>query len=138
MSVGPLVIAASFLLLAGIEKGSRYLTGVLPGVLVFGVGLVITVAPVTATVLAAVDDSHVGIGSAINNAVARVASLLAIAVLPALAGAAGSEASLSDGYTRAMVICAGLAAVGAIICLITVSNTEARHRTSTPEPATVV
>ncbi len=136
MIVGPIVIAASFLLLAGIKSGSGYLTDVLPGVLVFGVGLVITVAPVTATVLAAVEDRYVGVGSAINNAVARVASLLAIAVLPALAGVAGSETSLSDGYTRAMVICAALAAVGAIICLATVDNAEARPRTDTPAPVT--
>ncbi len=137
MTVGPLVVAASFLLMARIEAGSSYLIGVLPAVLVFGVGLVITVAPVTATVLAAVDDTHVGIGSAINNAVARVASLLAIAVLPALAGATGRDASLSDGYAKAMVICAALAALGAVICALTVDNNEARARSISTEPAGV-
>ena len=135
MTVGPLVVGASFLLMARIESGSSYVGGVLPAVLVFGIGLVITVAPVTATVLAAVDDTHVGIGSAINNAVARIASLLAIAVLPALAGATGRGASLSDGYTRAMVICAALAALGAVICALTVDNNEARARSTTTEPA---
>ena len=135
MIVGPLVIAVSFLLMARIAPGSSYLFGVLPGVFVFGVGLVVTVAPVTATVLAAVEDSHVGIGSAINNAVARVASLLAIAVLPALAGATGKGASLSDGYTKAMVICAVLAALGAVICVVTVDNTAARARSNAAESA---
>ena len=134
MTVGPLFVAASFLLMARIESGSSYLVGVLPSVLVFGVGLVITVAPVTATVLAAVDDTHVGIGSAINNAVARVASLLAIAVLPALAGATGRGASLSDGYAKAMVICAGLATLGAVICALTVDNREARPHPASTNP----
>ncbi len=138
MTVGPLVVAASFLLMARIESGSSYLVGVLPAVLIFGVGLVITVAPVTATVLAAVEDTHAGIGSAINNAVARVASLLAIAVLPALAGATGRGASLSDGYARAMVICAALAALGAVICALTVDNDEARARSASTEPAGVL
>ncbi len=137
MTVGPLVVGASFLLMARIESGSEYLVGVLPAILVFGVGLVITVAPVTATVLAAVEDTYAGIGSAINNAVARVASLLAIAVLPALAGATGKGASLSDGYTKAMVICAGLAALGAVICALTVDNDEARARSISTEPADV-
>lgn len=137
MTVGPLVVGASFLLMARIESGSTYLVGVLPAVLVFGVGLVITVAPVTATVLAAVEDTHAGIGSAINNAVARVASLLAIAVLPALVGATGKSASLSDGYAKAMVICAALAALGAVICALTVDNNEARARSISTEPAGV-
>lgn len=137
MTVGPLVVGASFLLMARIESGSEYLVGVLPAVLVFGVGLVITVAPVTATVLAAVEDTHVGIGSAINNAVARVASLLAIAVLPAIAGATGRGATLSDGYAKAMVICAALAALGAVICALTVDNNEARARSGSTEPAGV-
>ncbi len=137
MTVGPLVVGASFLLMARIESGSRYLVGVLPAVLVFGIGLVITVAPVTATVLAAVEDTHAGIGSAINNAVARVASLLAIAVLPALAGASGRGATLSDGYAKAMVICAALAALGAVICALTVDNNEARARSISTEPAGV-
>lgn len=137
MTVGPLVVGASFVLMARIESGSAYLVGVLPAVLVFGVGLVITVAPVTATVLAAVEDTHVGIGSAINNAVARVASLLAIAVLPAIAGASGRGATLSDGYAKAMVICAALAALGALICFFTVSNSEARPKSRVTEPVGV-
>ncbi len=60
----------------------------LPGVVVLGAGLAITVAPLTAAVLAAVDDHHMGVGSAINNAASRIASLLAIAVLPGVAGLA--------------------------------------------------
>ena len=95
----------------------------LPGVLVFGAGLTLTVAPLTTAVLAAVDDAHLGVGSAINNAVARVASLLAVAVLPAAAGiATGSLAGedLTDGFMRAMLIAAALAASGGALAFATI------------------
>ena len=73
-------------------------------------GLALTVAPLTATVLAAVDDDHAGVASAVNNAVARIAGLLAIAVLPAAAGlaSAGAGLDLDDGFGRAMLIAAAL------------------------------
>jgi EmrB/QacA subfamily drug resistance transporter len=123
MIVGPLVVATGFALMSSISPGSGYLTAVLPPVLLFGLGLVITVAPLTATVLAAVDVQYAGVGSAINNAVARVASLLAIAVLPAAAGIATSEAtSLGNGFRTAMLICSALAAIGAVICALTINN----------------
>jgi EmrB/QacA subfamily drug resistance transporter len=131
MTLGPVVIALSFAFLSRIQPGSTYLAGVLPGIMLFGIGLVITVAPLTATVLAAVEDRYAGIGSAINNAVARVAALLAIAVLPALAGIAGKQSSLGAGYERAMQICAALALAGAAICLVTIQNDE-------PVPAAIV
>ena len=86
MTIGPVVIRRGLALLSRVEAGSSCISRVLPGVIVLGFGLAITVAPLTAAVLAAVDDHHAGIGSAINNAAARVASLLAIAVLPAMAG----------------------------------------------------
>jgi hypothetical protein len=99
---------------------------VLPGVLVLGAGLVLTVAPLTAAVLAAVDDHHAGIGSAINNAVARLGSLLAVAVLPAAAGLAGPDGSLdlSSGFARAMVITAAIAAIGGVVAFATVRTAE--------------
>ena len=68
MTIGPVVVGVGLTLLAPIDGGSTYLTGVLPGMVVFGLGLAITVAPLTAAVLAAVDDHHAGVGSAINNA----------------------------------------------------------------------
>ncbi|HUF84957.1 MAG TPA: DHA2 family efflux MFS transporter permease subunit, partial [Acidimicrobiia bacterium] len=73
MTIGPLVVAAGFLLLSGLGPGDSYATGVFPGVTVLGLGLAVTVAPLTAAVLAAVDDHHVGVASGVNNAVARVA-----------------------------------------------------------------
>lgn len=121
MVVGPLIIGVGFALLAQVRPGSRYLTEVLPGVLVFAAGLVVTVAPLTATVLAAVSDARAGVGSAINNAVARIAGLLAIAVLPALSGIGQSgEGSLDQGFSRSMLICGGCAVVGSVICALTI------------------
>jgi MFS family permease len=90
---------------------------VLPGVVVFGLGLSITVAPLTAAVLAAVDDHHAGIGSALNNAAARIASLLAIAVIPAVAGLTDDFVA---GYRRALMISAGMAVVGGALAYATI------------------
>ena len=84
LSVGPVVIAAGLLLMTGIDPGDSYVSSVLPAVIVFGLGLTLVVAPVTATVLAAADARHSGIASGINNGVSRVAGLLAIAILGAL------------------------------------------------------
>ena len=73
LTLGPLVIAVGLLLMTQIDPGDSYVTGVLPALIVFGIGLTLVVAPVTATVLAAADSRHSGIASGINNAVARVA-----------------------------------------------------------------
>src|SRR5205085_8359322 len=83
MTVGPLVVAAGLVLLAQVGAGDGYLSGVLPGVVVFGLGLSATVAPLTAAVLASVEDAHMGVASGVNNAAARVAGLLAVGSLPA-------------------------------------------------------
>lgn len=121
MTVGPLAIAGGFALLTQVKPGGHYATVVLPGVLVFGLGLVITVAPLTATVLASVEDRYAGIGSAINNAVSRVASLLVIAVIPTLAGIkAGTEGSVGSGFVRAMWLCAAMCVIGAVIAWFTI------------------
>jgi EmrB/QacA subfamily drug resistance transporter len=84
MATGPLVAGAGFALLARIDASGDYLADVLPGVLVFGLGLSLTVAPLTATVLGGVEERHAGMASAINNAVARIGSLLAIAAIGAV------------------------------------------------------
>lgn len=91
MCVGPIVGGAGLLMLIGAGADAEYVTEVLPGVLVFGIGLSATVAPLTATALNSVEERHVGIASGINNGVSRIAGLLAIAVLGALiAGQFGS------------------------------------------------
>jgi EmrB/QacA subfamily drug resistance transporter len=87
MGVGPVVAGMGLLLLLRVDAGGRYLEDVLPGVLVFGLGLSATVAPLTATVLSDADPHHSGVASGVNNAIARVAGLLAIAVVGAVCAA---------------------------------------------------
>ncbi|HEX2384562.1 MAG TPA: MFS transporter [Acidimicrobiales bacterium] len=117
MTVGPCVVGVALLLLSRIEPGTSYVDGVLPGMVVLGAGLAVTVAPLTATVLASVDDHHMGIASAINNAASRIASLLAIAVLP---GVTGLSEDFDAGYQQSLVIAAVLAVIGGIISWITI------------------
>jgi EmrB/QacA subfamily drug resistance transporter len=122
MTVGPLLVAAGLVGLGQVGPGDRYLSAVLPSVLVFGLGLATTVAPLTAAVLAAVDEHHLGVGSGVNNAVARLAGLLAVAVLPSLAGvelAAGGNRGL-PGYRTALAISAFLCVAGAVIAAVTI------------------
>ena len=82
----------------------------------FGLGLTLVAAPVTATVLAGADERHAGVASGVNNAVARVASLLAVAALPLIGGITGEAfydpSAMADGFHVAMFACAGLAAIG--------------------------
>jgi EmrB/QacA subfamily drug resistance transporter len=126
LTVGPLVVAAGMLLMTRIDAGDGYLAGVLPAVTVFGIGLTLVVAPITATVLAAADARHAGIASGINNAVARVAGLLAVAVLPLVAGLTGDRfydpAAMADGFRIAMAGCAALAAGGGVLAWLTISD----------------
>jgi EmrB/QacA subfamily drug resistance transporter len=126
LTAGPLVIAVGLLLMTQIEPGDGYVSSVLPGVLFFGVGVTLVVAPVTATVLAAADARHSGMASGINNAVARVAGLLAVAVLPLIAGLTGDKfydpAAMTDGFHLAMVACAVLAALGGLLAWLTISS----------------
>jgi EmrB/QacA subfamily drug resistance transporter len=100
MAAGPIVGGIGLLMLTGVDADSEYLTGVLPGIIVFGLGLAATVAPLTATALDSVEERHVGIASGINNGVSRIAGLLAIAVLGAVI--AGSfEATIDDELASA-------------------------------------
>jgi EmrB/QacA subfamily drug resistance transporter len=126
LTVGPLVIAAGMLLMIRIGHGDSYVTSVLPAVIVFGLGLTLVVAPVTATVLAAADERHSGIASGINNAVARVAGLLAVAILPVVAGLEGhrfyNAHDMSNGFHVAMAATAGLSVVGGLVAWATISS----------------
>jgi EmrB/QacA subfamily drug resistance transporter len=87
MTLGPILGGLGLLLMLRIDADAAYLADVLPGVLVFGLGLAMVVAPLTATVLDSVSEHHVGIASGVNNGISRVAGLLAIAVLGALISA---------------------------------------------------
>ena len=126
MTVGPLICAVALLLMSRIGPDASYLADVLPAVIIFGLGLSLLVAPLTATALGALDDAHAGIASGVNNAVARAAGLLAVAVLPLAAGlGAGSltdPAQLHPVYRNAMLICAGLMVVGGVLAFVLIPN----------------
>jgi EmrB/QacA subfamily drug resistance transporter len=126
MTAGPLVIAAGMVLFARLHGSGDYLTQVLPAVGVFGLGLAINVAPLTATALSAAPAEHSGIASAVNNDVARAASLIAVAVLPVAAGITGDSylhpAALTSGFHKAVLIAAAVAAAAGLLAAATIRN----------------
>jgi EmrB/QacA subfamily drug resistance transporter len=140
MTVGPLICAAALVLLSMVGMHADYWTHVLPAVILFGIGLSTLVAPLTATALGSLDDAHAGIASGVNNAVARAAGLLSVAVLPLAAGiGAGSLTDATDlhpTYRNAMLICAGLMVGGSALAAIFVPTRLPAH-SPTPEPALV-
>ena len=115
LTAGPIVAGAGLLLLALATPGASYVGGVLPGILVFSAGMCLVVAPITSTALGALDPIHAGLASGVNNAIARVASLLAVAVLPAIAGAGAGARLPQHGFRLAMVVAGVLAAAGGVI-----------------------
>ena len=126
MTLGPIVMGAGTMLLRGIGGEVDYWRDVLPGVTVFGLGLALMVAPLTATVLAAAPDRNAGVASGVSNAVARIGSLLAVAVLPVAAGLSGVDyadpVAFDAGYRAAMVACAGMLVVGGLVSWLTIRN----------------
>ncbi len=118
MSVGPLVMAAGTLWLLNVGPQTHYWVDVLPGLTVFGLGLALMVAPLTATVLAATEDRHAGVASGVNNAISRTGSLLSVAALPVLVGLSGNDyavpAVFDTGFERALIACAALLVVGGL------------------------
>lgn len=134
MTVGPLVVAAACLLMIRIDAGAGYLDAVFPAVAVLGLGLAVTVAPLTATVLAAADERHAGIASGVNNAVARTAQLAAVAVVPLAAGITGAAyldpEAFSAGFRVSMAITASLATAGGVLAFVAI-----RRPTPAPAPA---
>ncbi|MDG9673250.1 MFS transporter [Micromonospora sp. DH14] len=124
LAVGPVIAAVGLLLLRGVGPGASYWRDVLPGVLLFGIGLTLVVAPLTASVLAAVQDRFSGVASGFNNAASRAGGLLAVAALPLLVGLSGAgyeqKADLTDAYRAALAWCAGLLLAGAVLALVLV------------------
>ena len=137
MTVGPLICAASLVLLSMVGMHADYVTRVLPAVILFGIGLSALVAPLTATALGSLDDVYAGIASGVSNAVARAAGLLSVAVLPLAAGiGTGSltdAADLHPTYRNAMLICAGLMVGGSALAAIFVPTRLPAHLPK-PEP----
>jgi EmrB/QacA subfamily drug resistance transporter len=122
MTIGPVLCATGVALMTRINKDTSYGVDVLPPVLLFGLGLSFTVAPLTATVLAAASDRHAGLASGVNNAVARVAGLLSVAVLPLIAGLSGeaytNPALLEPAFRTAMWVCSVLLLLGGVLAAV--------------------
>ena len=126
MTVGPIVVGVGMLMFTRVAPGESYWAAVFPAAVVFGLGLALTVAPLTATVLGAVADEEMGVASAVNNAAARLAGLLAVAVLPSVVGLSTelAPAELSDKTSTAILICAALAVLGGVIAFFTVRTSR--------------
>lgn len=123
--VGPLLLAAGFVLLSRLGPEAPYLTSVLPGVLLVALGLSTTVAPLTATVLASAPQRHAGLASGVNNTFARGAQLIGVAAVPVLAGiggegseAHGNTAALVQGFGPAMLMLAGSCVLASLCALL--------------------
>ena len=118
MTIGPIIagIGTTTMLLANVP--TNYWTQLLPGIVLFGLGLSITVAPLTSAILGSIKSSQAGIGSAVNNAVARIAGLLSIAMIGLLIG---NEVNLK-GFHVGIVVCSVLLIAGGIVSAIGIRN----------------
>jgi MFS family permease len=126
MSVGPVVVGGALVLMSRAPDGGPYFTAVLPAVLVLAFGLAVTVAPLTSTALNSVPSGHAGLASAVNNDVARLGSLIAVAVLPALGGITGLSYlhpdELAHGFRRAVVIAGSWCVAGGVAAAVGIRN----------------
>ena len=128
MGAGPLVAAVGILLLVRVGQDVSYVTDLLPALLIFALGLTLTVSPLTATVLADADESDAGIASAINNAIARVAGLIGVSVIGVVVagtlvgGTFAANSASVKAFHQAILACAALVAAGGIIGAIGIVN----------------
>lgn len=137
MTVGPLLSAAGLLWFGQLGPNDDYAVAVLPAVLLFGLGMTVTVAPLTAAVLGAVDRRRAGVASAVNNVAARLAGLLGIAIIPAVARVdtgGGVARSLDTGYPTALRISAAICAAGAAIAWLFVRDSARVRPITHPAP----
>lgn len=118
MGAGPIIAGVGFLLMLRVQDHVVYWTQLLPGLLVFALGLSMTVAPLTAAVLGDVDSKHAGVASAVNNAVARIAGLITIAIAGVITGTHLDE----QGFHRALVVTATMIMVGGLVSAIGIMN----------------
>jgi EmrB/QacA subfamily drug resistance transporter len=122
MTAGPLTAALGFLLMLQTQPHVHYLTELLPGVLVFALGLAMTVAPLTSAVLGSIEPAHAGVASAVNNAVARIAGLIAIAIVGVITGPRLSI----EGFHRVLVCVAVLMTSGALISFVGIRRPQSK------------
>jgi predicted MFS family arabinose efflux permease len=132
MAAGPLVAAVGYALMATVHAPFDLWTQVLPGLVVFGLGLSMTVSPLTAAVLGAVDPARSGIGSAINNAVSRISGLIAIAFTGVIVGA-GFQPGDFTGFRRAALVVAGLLALAGLTSAFGIRNEQHDARRVSPQ-----
>jgi EmrB/QacA subfamily drug resistance transporter len=128
MAVGSLLAAIGMLLFVRVKPGSSYLGAVIPALLVFGIGLGLLVAPLTAVALRSLGEWRAGIASGVNNATARLAGLLAAAAIPVAAGIGGATqprgAVLQSGFVKSTVISAVLCAIGAVVAAFMIDGAK--------------
>jgi EmrB/QacA subfamily drug resistance transporter len=129
MTVGPILCAAGMATLFLLQPGDSYMVHVLPGILLFSAGLATTVAPLTTTVMASVDEAQSGIASGINNAVSRAAGLIAIAILGLL--------GTNEVYRFAIGLCVVLAASAGIVSFVMIQKTAAKVSSEATAPPVV-
>jgi EmrB/QacA subfamily drug resistance transporter len=126
MTIGPLIVAVGTLWMVGVDGSAPYWIEILPGSLLQGLGMAVTITPLTATVLSAAPDALAGIASGVNNAVARAAQLLAVAALPVAVGLSGDDyadpTAFTSGFRLALLACAALFAAGGVISWTTIRN----------------
>ena len=120
MGFGPILAGLGFLLMLTTTDPVNYWTQLLPGVLLFGLGLSATVAPLTSTILGSISEKQSGIGSAVNNAVSRVAGLIAIAFLGLVIG---PHVDLG-GFHRTLILTAALLILGGVVSAIGIVNVK--------------
>jgi len=124
---GPALVATGFAVMAWRTGTADYWTGAFPGLVLLALGMGLAVAPLTDAVLGAVPSVHEGAASGINNAVARIAGLLAVALVGFVL--AGSDArSVEAGYQAAMLLAAGGALVAAVLAALTVDRAQGAGR----------
>lgn len=130
MAIGSLIAAGGMLLFVRVHPGAGYVGSVLPAVLVFGIGLGLLVAPLTTAALRSLGDQRAGIASGVNNAVARLAGLLATATIPLAAGLGGAHQLkgpvLFAAFGRGMVMCASLCALGGLVAALMIGGKPSR------------
>jgi len=118
MGLGPILAGVGYLLMLSIDDSPDYWTMVLPGVVLFALGLTATVAPLTSAILGSIAAERSGIGSAINNAVSRIAGLIAIALIGVIVGSTLTV----ESFHRGLVVTAGLLILGGIVSLVGIRN----------------
>jgi hypothetical protein len=130
MTIGPIIGGIGYLLFLTMGERVDYWWNVLPGVLVFALGLSMTVAPLTAAILGSIPSTQAGIGSATNNAVSRVAGLVATAMIGVIL--AGELAV--DNFHRVIMVTAGLLIVGGIVSFVGIRNPKGRMSDAVEAP----